>query len=313
MPEYDGICAFCEKPFHHHRKKKYCSNECRAKRNWQLARSKKEEKHCERCGVAFTANSKDGVRFCSRACAAMANRKTPRHKCRGCGAPTYGLSPCKGRMYCSKDCMRANSPHAVEQRKKRVVIKRKTVKRKSLRAFHSIRFCKTCGGIFSAVSSVYCSLACRHRDGYKPATKRYHYVGCKECGDKMIVFDTKKRAASVKRICIDCKKARKRSHERIRRRRITVKRKPYSPIAIYKRDGWECYICGTEVHRYTSPNLVGRMDDEATIDHVWPLSKGGSDSPDNVKTACRKCNTAKGAREYTHIRGAGSVSGVCEP
>ena len=33
----------------------------------------------------------------------------------------------------------------------------------------------------------------------------------------------------------------------------------------------------------------------ATVDHIQPLSRGGSDHPDNLQAACRACNQAKGA------------------
>lgn len=39
--------------------------------------------------------------------------------------------------------------------------------------------------------------------------------------------------------------------------------------------------------------------DEATLDHVIPLSRGGRDVPANVVLACRDCNDAKGDRTAT--------------
>lgn len=43
-----------------------------------------------------------------------------------------------------------------------------------------------------------------------------------------------------------------------------------------------CFYCGKLVDR-----------DEATIDHVVPLSKGGPNAPGNKVIACHKCNQAK--------------------
>lgn len=44
-----------------------------------------------------------------------------------------------------------------------------------------------------------------------------------------------------------------------------------------------CTYCGVKLTAYT-----------ATLDHVVPLSRGGSDSPSNLVWCCRKCNRSKG-------------------
>lgn len=51
---------------------------------------------------------------------------------------------------------------------------------------------------------------------------------------------------------------------------------------IYTRDGWQCLRCG--------------RSDDLTLDHIWPWSKGGQDTEDNLRTLCRSCNSTKGAR-----------------
>jgi 5-methylcytosine-specific restriction endonuclease McrA len=50
---------------------------------------------------------------------------------------------------------------------------------------------------------------------------------------------------------------------------------------IKARDGYMCVYCGS------SENL--------TVDHIRPKSKGGGDTADNLVTACRPCNQAKGS------------------
>ncbi len=52
---------------------------------------------------------------------------------------------------------------------------------------------------------------------------------------------------------------------------------------IKARDGHKCVYCGS------SENL--------TVDHVRPKSKGGTDTADNLVTACRPCNQAKGSMQ----------------
>lgn len=53
-----------------------------------------------------------------------------------------------------------------------------------------------------------------------------------------------------------------------------------------------CFYCGCDVS--------GGVH---TIDHLIPLSRGGTNLPDNIVIACKKCNTVKGAKtpkEYFH-------------
>jgi 5-methylcytosine-specific restriction endonuclease McrA len=52
---------------------------------------------------------------------------------------------------------------------------------------------------------------------------------------------------------------------------------------ILRRDGYRCQYCGT-----TSGNL--------TVDHIIPKSRGGTDTWENLVTACISCNNKKGNR-----------------
>jgi len=54
---------------------------------------------------------------------------------------------------------------------------------------------------------------------------------------------------------------------------------------IYERDNFTCQYCG---ERFSAKEL--------TLDHVDPKSKGGSNDPRNLVTACKRCNNRKGAR-----------------
>lgn len=52
--------------------------------------------------------------------------------------------------------------------------------------------------------------------------------------------------------------------------------------AVYERDGYQCVFCGNDAF--------------LTLDHIWPYSKGGADEMSNLRTLCRSCNSAKGAK-----------------
>lgn len=65
---------------------------------------------------------------------------------------------------------------------------------------------------------------------------------------------------------------------------------PVDRIRVYERDKWICHICGGRVNRRASTYAK----DGATLDHVIPVSRGGSHTYDNVKLAHRGCNASKG-------------------
>lgn len=51
---------------------------------------------------------------------------------------------------------------------------------------------------------------------------------------------------------------------------------------IWARDGRRCLSCGSEKR--------------LTLDHIVPLSKGGTNRPDNLQTLCMPCNSKKGTK-----------------
>lgn len=64
------------------------------------------------------------------------------------------------------------------------------------------------------------------------------------------------------------------------------KRKIEGPVGralLLERDDYACYICGAEL-------TVETMQ----LDHVLPLSRGGAHSAENLRSACGRCNSAKG-------------------
>lgn len=56
-------------------------------------------------------------------------------------------------------------------------------------------------------------------------------------------------------------------------------------FTILNRDGFTCQYCGTSPRN--NPGCV------LHVDHVLPLSQGGSNDPDNLITACELCNLGK--------------------
>lgn len=59
---------------------------------------------------------------------------------------------------------------------------------------------------------------------------------------------------------------------------------------IHARDNYTCQYCGQ----------VGGIIE---VDHIFPVSRGGSNKDDNLCSACRRCNRAKSNKLLTEWRG----------
>lgn len=57
---------------------------------------------------------------------------------------------------------------------------------------------------------------------------------------------------------------------------------------VFVRDGSKCVICGA------SPNT--NKDVQLCVDHIIPVSKGGTNNPKNLRTLCWDCNAGKAAK-----------------
>lgn len=71
------------------------------------------------------------------------------------------------------------------------------------------------------------------------------------------------------------------------------KRKPLTKkvrFDVFKRDGFCCAYCGNK-----PPTVV------LEVDHINPVSAGGSNSIDNLITACFDCNRGKGRHELSVV------------
>lgn len=60
----------------------------------------------------------------------------------------------------------------------------------------------------------------------------------------------------------------------------------FTRAEIIKRDGRRCYLCGR----------TDLKDSEIHLDHLTPLSRGGSHTKKNVSVACARCNHSKGSK-----------------
>lgn len=62
--------------------------------------------------------------------------------------------------------------------------------------------------------------------------------------------------------------------------------------SIFYRERGRCYWCGVELFLITEGTDVTKipLSKRATLDHVMPRSRGGSNKKNNLVTACHDCN-----------------------
>lgn len=118
--------------------------------------------------------------------------------------------------------------------------------------------------------------------------KRWFAGDCVVCGDKFI-------SETTARTCSEpCAEQRfmdqRRAGKHTRRARMKAAFVAHvSPLEIYKRDGWQCWLCLSAIDPHADP----QGDHGPSLDHVIPLASGGTHEPANVRAAHRGCNARR--------------------
>lgn len=142
----------------------------------------------------------------------------------------------------------------------------------------------------------YCSITCRtvaHRyrqEGAWPSGphSRVYFGACPDCGQLLA------RRSKAPARCRDCAQMRARAvdarknHKRRASGRITVTMRDLA-----NRDGERCHICRKKIDL----SLSGMTKWGPTIDHILPVSCGGTNDESNLALAHRHCNSARGNRQ----------------
>lgn len=73
---------------------------------------------------------------------------------------------------------------------------------------------------------------------------------------------------------------------------------------VWKKSGGKCWYCGVRLTPPTSNTNIptSYIDRMFTMDHIQPLSKGGTKALSNLVGACRKCNNRKGSGTVSFLR-----------
>jgi len=75
-----------------------------------------------------------------------------------------------------------------------------------------------------------------------------------------------------------------------KRRAIYAQGDEIDHLVLFEKFNWTCGICDGNINRrYRFPHLWA-----ATVDHIVPISKGGTHTWDNVRPAHAKCNFERG-------------------
>ena len=78
----------------------------------------------------------------------------------------------------------------------------------------------------------------------------------------------------------------KRTRDYRKRRNLSDKEWAALTAQVIERDGWICAYCDCD--------LENAPDIRHAIDHVMPLSRGGTNDLDNLVMSCQPCNSSKG-------------------
>lgn len=249
------------------------------------------------CGHEYVSDSRAGRRrkYCD-ACKPIPAKPQGKVTCGHCGetftfpkrngpAPTYCSDLCKGRANLHRRKISGGYEADLARR-------RAEYSPLGVRNFE----CKHCGGIFqNAHAKKYCSDRCSQlrRDA------RSELV-CQEDGcDRGVrakglcnMHWRRKARAEGRESAPAWDERRKANYHKRRAQKRTTQVEDLEPLDIYERDIWLCGLCMTPV----DSDLSWPDPRSASLDHILPLSKGGTHTYENVQLAHLNCNVSKGNR-----------------
>jgi len=146
----------------------------------------------------------------------------------------------------------------------------------------------------------FCSSRCqqyvqsnKHWLGEGPSSRVYFYP-CPDCSAPIL---SRVRNGSHK-VCQPCRIMRNKAiNARKNHARRAAGAAVLSVADIAERDGCRCHIC----HRKVDLSLSGKAKWGPTIEHIVPVSLGGTNDPGNLALAHRHCNTARGNRGESQL------------
>ena len=142
----------------------------------------------------------------------------------------------------------------------------------------------------------FCSPRCRSRAFYlKTQLAVKPVVYCRRCGER------RDRSGHGVQLCAACRKMRDRQRNvrKANRRRAAGVMPPVDEIVAVRGD--HCHICGGRIDL----SLPGSHAAGLTVDHLLPVSMGGTNELANLHVAHRRCNSVRGNRVVVSTTGVG--------
>jgi hypothetical protein len=299
------LCVRCAKPAIRHgksgRPRKYCSATCRHATHNQRRRDhvpslrsalRRETRYCKECKRGFTPYFRE-QKCCSMKCGqALSARlmpeinrryRNPKQRCEWCSVMFWRAARSEDRspkrIFCSRE-------HAFAFAAQRRLEHARTAWRPRLR-IRALKPCVACRAW--TWSGKRCKPCATMHVQYGLLGKPLIPRTCRECGNVFTPRYRDKRRGFCSDRCDDALNYRvARGIRRARLRGVTHER--INPREIFARDGWRCQLCGTRVHRRRkAPHPLA-----PSLDHIVPLSLGGTHTRANVQLAHVGCNTRKG-------------------
>ena len=125
----------------------------------------------------------------------------------------------------------------------------------------------------------------------KETARRFYANNTEKCRAKAIAFHKTRRQKQLQLVGIPAELARckiRGDGERTRAKRITDRVFAISEKELFKIYNSPCFYCGSE--------------DRISMDHVVPLSRGGSHGIGNIVSACVPCNSQKNSKCIMEFR-----------
>lgn len=201
----------------------------------------------------------------------------PAKTCQKCGASfTQNYLRGRPRLYCSDRC-------------------RQLVQGENRRQPQVNEKCRTCDKPFNAAKStqIFCSQRCREIDAIKRARKKRNngFDGTRSCADCEEQFQID-QPRSMRKYCDECRRRRKQDTNARKSQKRRAAGNPVSLSEVVAARGQRCHICQRKINLC----LSGRDMMGPTIDHILPVSMGGTNDLANLNIAHRMCNMRRGNR-----------------
>lgn len=256
------------------RPRKYCVGCSPRKEPKPRERTLRVERPCSQCGQTFAGPK--GAMYCGSLCrgrAAYANK--PRIPCRTCGEPTAWVvgakkAPAEPKH---KACLPEHGAARYERGCKcdicKAAISAKVVAYRAKRRANPTILCTSPG----------CD-----RDRYAQGLCVKHYKRKRRADGtwKPSPADDWRNPTRMARLAA----------RRAVTRGATGPVERFTVDDLLERDGYDCGICGTPILREPYPHPKS-----PSVDHIKPLSKGGSHTLTNARAAHLRCNISRGARD----------------